>query len=411
MIDLLLATLRSLRAHALRFSLTSLGIVWGAMMLVFLSAMMEGIDRHFKVELEEVGPKIVVLWPGAVLKNRVGERGARLVEVEEDDLASMQALRIVEDVAPDILLWNQIVRAGPRTKLLAVNGGSERTQAIRNFEVAEGRFLTPTDVERGSRVAFLGTEAAERLFGRAPAVGRTIQIESVSFRVIGVSVAKGDQLVHVNGTDDTLVIIPWTTARRWLERGDHFEQVIFAPPSKEASFTAVDHTRELLALRHDFHPSIDTALSYLNFYEVMKDVYNVQMGLRIFLMAAGVITLLVGAMGVMNIMLVVVGERTVEIGLRKAVGATSRSIFVQFVAEAAAVCGISGVIGALLGIAMTQLLGGVSAPGTPTSSPPVLDPVTGIAIVTSLVVTGMVAGLLPALRAARVPPSEALRGL
>ncbi len=411
MLDLLESTLRSLRAHALRFSLTSLGIVWGAMMLVFLSATMEGVDRHFKRELEEVGPKIVILWPGSVLKNRVGERGARPVEVDEDDLGAVQSLRSVEHVAPDIILWSQIVRAGPRTKVLLVNGANERAMSIRNFEVAEGRFLSRTDVERGARVAFLGAESARRLFGREPVLGRTIQIEGVSFRVIGVAVPKGDQLVHVNGEDDTLVVIPWTTARRWLERGEYFEQVIFSAPTREGSFSAVDHSRELLALRHQFPPSVDTALSFLNFHEVMRDIYNVQLGLRIFLMAAGVITLLVGAMGVMNIMLVVIGERRVEIGLRKAVGASSRAVFVQFLAEAAAVCGLSGLLGALLGIGMTQLLGGVSPPGTPTSSPPVLDPVTLLAIVTSLVVTGMLAGLLPAVRAARVPPSEALRGL
>jgi putative ABC transport system permease protein len=409
--DLLSNTVRSLRAHALRFSLTSLGIVWGAMMLVFLSATMEGIDRHFRRELEEVGPKIILLWPGSVLKNRVGERGARPVEVDEDDVAAMQELRTVQDSAPDIVLWSQIVRAGGRTKLLLVNGTTERARRIRNFEVAEGRFLSPTDVERGSRVAFLGAEAATRLFGREPPLGRRIQVEGVSFRVIGVAQPKGDQLVHVNGKDDTLVMVPWTTARRWLERGEHFDQLIFAASTREDSFAAVDHSRQLLALRHDFPPSVDTALSFLNFHEILKDIYDVQLGLRIFLVAAGVITLLVGAMGVMNIMLVVIGERSVEIGLRKAVGARSRDIFLQFLAEAAAVCGLSGLLGALLGIGLTQLLGGVSPPGAPTSSPPVLDPVTLVAIVASLVATGMLAGLLPALRAARVPPSEALRGL
>jgi putative ABC transport system permease protein len=111
----------------------------------------------------------------------------------------------------------------------------------------------------------------------------------------------------------------------------------------------------------------------------------------------------------MNIMLVVVGERTQEIGLRKAVGASRRSIFVQFMAESLAVCGISGLLGAVLGIGLTQLLGGVSPPGTPTASPPVLDPFTLVAIVASLSAVGMVSGLLPALRASRISPSEALR--
>jgi putative ABC transport system permease protein len=410
-IDVFIDTLRTLRAHALRFGLTALGILWGAMMLTFLSSSLEGINRHFARELEEIGPKVVILWPGAVLKNRVGERGARAVELDIDDVERMDALESVEAIAPDVMLWSQIVRAGSRTKLLAVNGGSEMTREIRNFDIAEGRFLTATDVERNARVAFVGAEAAMRLFGNAPAIGRRILIESVPFRVVGVSVAKGDQLIGVNGRDDLVVMIPHTAANRWLNRQDHFEQVIFAPRTREESWAAIDHTRQVIALHHDFAPGVDTAISYLNFYEVLVDVYNIMSGLRIFLVAAGVITLLVGAIGVMNIMLVVVGERTQEIGLRKAVGASSRSIFVQFMAESSAVCGISGLLGAMLGIGLTQLLGGVSPPGAPTASPPVLDPFTLAAIVTSLTAVGVVAGLLPALRASRIPPSEALRAL
>jgi putative ABC transport system permease protein len=143
----------------------------------------------------------------------------------------------------------------------------------------------------------------------------------------------------------------------------------------------------------------------------MQIIHNLFFGLRIFLVSAGVITLLVGAVGVMNIMLVVVGERTKEIGLRKAVGATSRAVFVQFLVESAAVCGLSGVLGATLGVIVTQLVGGLAPPGSAAASPPVLDPVTLVAIVSALSLTGLVAGLVPALRAARVPPAEALRSV
>jgi putative ABC transport system permease protein len=408
-LDLLIGTARSLRAHGLRFGLTATGILWGATMLTFLSATLEGINRHFTRELEEIGPKVVILWPGAVLKNRVGERGARRVEVDEDDIDRMDALESVESIAPDILLWSQLVRAGSRTKLLTVNGGNEKTQEIRNFAIAEGRFLTTTDVERRARVAFIGAEAAERLFGNAPALGRRIAIESVSFRVIGVSVAKGDQLMGVNGKDDLSVIIPHTTATRWLVRQDHFDQVIFAPRTREESFDAIRHTRQLLALHHDFAPGADTAISYLNFYEVLVDVYNILTGLRIFLVAAGVITLMVGAVGVMNIMLVVVGERTREIGLRKAVGASGRAVFLQFLAEATAICGASGAVGAALGIGFTQLVAALSPPEGPYASTPILVPATAALIVGALVLVGIVAGVVPAVRAARVPPAEALR--
>jgi putative ABC transport system permease protein len=408
-VDLLLSTLHSLRAHAMRFGLTSVGIVWGAFMLTFLSATMEGFDRHYRRELEEVGPKLVVLWPGSILKNRVGERGARPVEVEDDDVDRLHRLHSVEDSSPSIVLWSQIVRAGRRTQLLLVNGANEQMLRLRNYEVAEGRFLTPTDLERSSRVAFLGAEAAERLFGHRPALGRTVQIESESFRVVGVAVPKGDQLMHLHGRDDRAVIIPYTTAQRRFVRTERLEEVFFSPVTREGSFDAVWHTRQLIALHHDFLPDLETALSYLNLYEVLVGIFGINTALRIFLIVAGVITLLVGAMGVMNIMLVVVGERTKEIGLRKAVGGTRRAIFVQFLAEAAVVCGVSGLLGAGLGVAATQTLGAVSPPGTPTASPPVLDPVTVIAVVASLVAVGIVAGIAPAVRAARVPPAEALR--
>ncbi len=407
--DLWTNTWRSLRAHKMRFALTSAGILWGAFMLTFLSGTMEGFDQHFRREIEEAGPKIVLMFPGSVLKNRVGERGARQVELENDDVERIAGLHSVEDTDHDLLMWSQVVRAGGRTKLLHVNGGNEGTARIRNMVVDQGRFLTATDVERARRVAFLGPTAAERLFGRLPAIGRNIQIESHSFRVIGVSVPKGEQLMHIHGKEDLTVIIPWTTAQRLFTKTERLYRMAFTPVTREESFDAVRHTRQLMGLHHGFDPNLRTALSFMNIYEALVDIYGMMVAIRIFLISAGVITLMVGAIGVMNIMLVVVGERTNEIGLRKAVGATRRAIFTQFLAEAAAVCGVSGTVGAVLGVLMTQLLGAVSPPGTPTASPPVLDPLTVIAVSTSLIAVGMMAGIAPAIRAARVPPAEALR--
>ncbi|MDJ0850218.1 MAG: ABC transporter permease [Myxococcota bacterium] len=409
MLDVLLSTLRSLRAHALRFTLTSLGIVWGAFLLTFLTSAMEGVDGHFTRELEEAGPKLVILWPGSVIKKRVGERGARLVEVEDEDVARLQEIVAVEDAAPDIVLWNQILRANGRTKLSAVNGVGPRSARIRNLVPGEGRFISPLDVERSARVAYLGAVTAERLFGGLPPVGRTIQIESVRFRVIGVNEAKGDQMIGVTGWDDWNAFIPWSTAQRWLTRTEQLGQVVFAPTTRDESWQAIGHVREVMSLHHDFPPDLDTALSFFNVHDVLQIVHTLFFGFRIFLVSAGLITLLVGAVGVMNIMLVIVGERTNEIGLRKAVGAPSRSIFLQFLAESSAVCGLSGLIGALLGAGFTQLVAALSPAEGPFSSAPVLAPFTVTVIVGSLVVVGVVAGVVPAVRAARTPPAEALR--
>jgi putative ABC transport system permease protein len=408
-VDLLLSTWRSLRAHAVRFTLTSLGITWGAFVLTYLTASMQGFDAHFTRELEEAGPKVVLVWPGAVLKNRVGERGARTVEIENEDVGALAALGSIERAAPDFSLWSQIVRAEGRTKLFKVDGVSDVSASIRNLAPRDGRFFSRTDVERGARVAYLGAVAAERLFGGAPPVGRTLQIESITFRVIGVNLAKGDQMVGVNGWDDWAVFVPYTTAQRWLVRSETLGQVAFAPTTREGSWEAVRNTREVLGLRHDFPPDLDTALSFFNVHELLQIVRQLFLGFRIFLVAAGGVTLLVGAIGVMNVMLVVVGERTHEIGLRKAVGATNRAIFLQFLTEAAAVCGVSGLIGALLGVGFTKLMARLVPENGPLSNVTVLDPFIISVMVIALVAVGVVAGVVPALRAARIPPAEALR--
>jgi putative ABC transport system permease protein len=407
--DVLLATLRSLRAHALRFFLTSLGIVWGAFLLTFLSSAMQGLDVHFTRELEEAGPKFVIAWPGTVVKHRVGERGARPVELESDDVERLEALASLEDAAPDLGIWSQVVRAGGRTKLFHVNAVSDRTARIRNLVPREGRFISPLDVERSARVAYVGAVAAERLFAGRPAVGRTLQIESLRFRVIGVNEPKGTQMIGVNGWDDWVVFVPYTTAQRWLIKEDTLSEIVFAPTTREGSWEAITHVREVVGLHHDFPPDLDTALSFFNVHDVLQIVHVLFLGFRIFLFSAGIITLIVGAVGVMNIMLVVVGERTREIGLRKAVGASSRAIFGQFLAEATAVCAASGILGAALGVGFTQFVAVTLPPESPFASTPVLAPSTAGLIVGALVIVGIVAGVVPAIRAARVPPAEALR--
>jgi putative ABC transport system permease protein len=304
---------------------------------------------------------------------------------------------------------SQIVRANGRTKLFTVNGVSDRSQVIRNLQPAQGRFITALDVERGARVAYLGAVAAERLFGHAPPIGGTVQIESIAFRVIGVNEAKGHQMIGINGWDDWVVFVPYTTVQRWLAQSDAVTEMVFAPMTREMSWDAIRNVREVIGLHHDFAPDLDTALSFFNVHDILQMVHTIFLGFRIFLVAAGGITLLVGAIGVMNIMLVVVGERTNEIGLRKAVGASSRSIFLQFVAEAGAVCGLSGLLGALLGIGFTHLIASLAPPDGPFGSPPILDPFVIAVIVSALVGVGIVAGVMPAARAARIPPAEALR--
>jgi putative ABC transport system permease protein len=409
--DLLLAVWQSLRAHSLRFALTSLGIVWGAFMLTYLSASAEGTERHFSRVMQKAGPKIVYMGGGSILKQRVGERGARLVELEREDSQRVGEILLVEDASPMIDLWNEMVRSGSRTKLLHVQGVSARAEVMRNFQAETGRFFSPIEVERGTRVAFLGARAAERLFGAAPAVSRRLQIGGTSFRVVGVAREKGAEIINSMNPDDLKILVPYTAAQRWLTRSDVLPEIAFTPLTREESWDAIRRVRETLARHHQFHPDLETALWFFNIQEPLQMVAGMQMALRLFLLVAGITTLLVGAVGVMNIMLVVVGERTNEIGLRKAVGATGRAIFLQFFAEATSVCLVSGFAGAAAGVGMAQVMARLVPPDSPFASVPVIDPVTVVAITAGLVLVGMVAGVAPALRAAQVPPADALRAV
>lgn len=409
--DLVRETLRSLRAHAFRFGLTSTGIVWGTLMLTYLTATTTGAQRHFTEQVEKVGERIVWLFPGSVAKQNVGERGARRVELELEDVTRAETLESVRRADPNLAMFSSIVRATPRTRLLTVFGVTTGGQRIRNFAVESGRFVDESDVRSGARVAFLGAEAATRLFGRAPAVGRTIQIESIRFRVVGVAKRKGAQLVHISGRDDEAVLVPIGAMQRWLEKEDRVEVMVVEPASVGASFGVRAQVRQLVGLHQGFDPRAEAALSEFNIQDAIGLVRAVFDGLHLFLYAASAVTLFVGAVGVMNIMLVVVGERRREIGLRKAVGATRRAIFVQFLAEAAAVATAAGALGAGLGLGLVQVLATGLAPDDPGSSPPIVDPVTAAVIACALAGTAIAASVVPALRAARVSPAESLRDL
>ena len=192
-------------------------------------------------------------------------------------------------------------------------------------------------------------------------------------------------------------------------RGDVVDSVVFAPLHRRQGDHAITRIRELVGLHHGFDPSLDTALSFVNIHEVLQIIDALFFGMSLFMLAAGLVTLAVGAVGVMNIMLVVVGERTREIGLRKAVGAPSRAIFLAFLSEATAVCVISGGMGTAMGCAASWYVAAYPPPGRDYGSPPVVDPTIVAALVVTLVVVGIVAGALPAWRASRIAPAEALR--
>ena len=409
MIDLLRDTVRSLRAHAFRFGLTSLGIAWGAAMLTYLSASADGYDRHFERQLDKLGQRIVFLFPGVATKQHVGQRSARPVELKREDVERIADLQAVERAAPNLWLGPRVMRAGGRTKLVFTYGASEDTTAVRNFAVEHGRELSRRDVDLGLNVMLLGARAARRLFGAAPALGRTVHVDGIPFEVVGVMQPKGDQLLYIGPGDDEVALIPFTTARTWFTRTDVLDQVIFSPLTREGSWEAVRLVRAIIGRSHGFGQDDEAAMGYFNIQEVVNLVRGLLLALRVFLTAASLITLAVGAVGVMNNMLVMVSERTREIGLRKAVGAANRAIFVEILAETLTVTVLAGLLGVGLGwLAVAASASAVT--GTETlRAAPLLQPGRVFLVFAMLVGVGLVTSLLPALRAMRIDPAVALR--
>lgn len=408
-LDLWRESLRSLRAHALRFALTGLGMVWGVAMLIFLLAAVDGFEANFDRQLDKIGQRAVFLFPGTVTRTAVGQRDARPVKLENVDLDRLDELAGITRAAAHVPIGARLLRASGRSKLVWTYGVSATTAEIRGFEVARGRGVGPRDVATDARIVFLGATVATRLFGTRDAVGRTVHIDGIPFTVVGVSVPKHDQILYIGPADDEMALIPITTAQRRFIHDDVVSQVVFEPTTRAGSWDATLSARGLLGFHHSFQTEDRGAMDDFNLEEVRQLVAPLHLGVRLFLTAASLITLCVGAVGVMNIMLVVVSERTKEIGLRKSVGGSNGAIFAQFLAETMLVCLAAGTAGALLGILGVRILAHVVGEGSVVNAPPLLLPERVGLVMLSLVGIGIAAGILPAARAARIDPAVSLR--
>jgi putative ABC transport system permease protein len=409
LLDLAHATWRNVWAHKSRFGLTALGIAWGAMMLTYLSATADGYDQHFERQLDKLGQRIVFLFPGVATKPHVGQRGARHVELEREDVDRIARLHAVERVAPNLWLGPRVLRAAGRTKLVHVYGGSEETAALRGFELAEGRFITRRDVDLARNVVMLGPRAARRLFGSERAVGGAVHVDGIPFEVIGVARPKGDQLLFMGPPDDEIAYVPFSTARTWFTRSDVLEQIAFASRTREGSWAAVDLVRATLGRHHGFRQKDDAAMGYFNVQEPVDIVHGLLLALRVFLGAASFVTLIAGAVGVMNIMLVMVAERTREIGLQKAIGASNRRVFAEVVAETLLVTMVAGCLGVLVAWLGVTLSARGIAPGQTMQAVPVLELRRVVTTLATLVGVALLSAVLPAVRAIRTDPAAALR--
>ena len=394
---------KTLAVNRLRSSLTMLGIIIGNASVIAMVGLGQGAQRFINAQLETLGPNVLFVIPGTRETRQLGALNRPRTLVLADAQAIAEQVPAVTGVAPEASA-RQLVSVGNRNANVNVVGTNPDFLTVRSFEVASGRFLSDLDLTRNAQVAVLGNTLKGRLFENQPALGQTLRIGGVTFDVIGILEKKGSNL----GLDyDDAVLIPLTTqASRLpgLERSPYGIQVAFITVSardRPSMATAEFQITNLLRLRHAITDEDDF---YISSQDTLLSIANTITGaLTLMLAAIASISLLVGGIGIMNIMLVSVRERTQEIGLRKAIGATQADILGQFLIEATILAAAGGVVGTGLGVGGVLLLAAL----TPFDA--------GISLAAILLAVGVSGGIglffgvVPARQAARLDPIVALR--
>ncbi len=410
LLDIVRQSLSTLWAHKLRSFLTMFGIAWGVGSLLLLVGLGEGFRSGQERQLRTLGQNIMFMFPGRIpAVEGSTQSGQTYYFTYADYSAIRQQAKFVGAVSA--VLNREDIRAV--SDYGSTNGqvfgvASDYNQ-IRNVPISPGRWFNDEDNAERRRVAVVGWEMLKNMFPGRPAVGSTILLKGISFDVIGVVDKVGRD--GNNGTN-ARIFIPIETMRNLFRltkanSEDAISFINYAPIRKDLHIEAKNEIHQIIASRHGFDPKLEDAFEDWDTIENMQRVAKIFDSMDWFLGVVGVVTLGLGAIGIINIMLVSVSERTKEIGLRKALGATHKNILTQFFVEGAFLTAFSGGIGLALATGFVTLLAMLPAPeGFDT---PRIIPASALAAIGSLAIAGISAGLYPARKAALMEPVEALR--
>jgi putative ABC transport system permease protein len=404
----------ALRRNPARSLLTMLGIVWGIVSVTILIAYGSSFRSVLVYTFDAFGKGAVVAWPGTTSEQAGGERAGKRVRFEKEDLdAIKQEDTYIRQACRESVQFLGISHEAALAST-AIRGVCPEYGEMRNELPSEGRWISPEDEVERRRVVFLGARLREKIFGTHPAVDETVQINGLRFTVIGTMERKFQDSNYFT-SDDESAFIPFSTAGDvWNTR--YASVIVFVPIGPRFERAAIEQLRQTLAKRQRFSPNDKRAIQVFGREEFRPVIDGITIGLQALLMFIGALTLGIGGVGVMNIMLVSVDERTREIGLRRALGARRYHIRLQFLAEALALTLLGGLIGLLVARGITVLVGTLPFLG------PAYEDTSGKvdihltislgtlgASMSILVLVGVLSGLIPALRAARLRPVEALR--
>ena len=398
----------SIRANKLRSALTMLGVIFGVGAVIAAVSMTQGARRATLEQFASAGTNQLTIRPGFAGRGPVASgMGSAVTLTQSDAYAMVELIPEVTAVAPEVNTRQQ-VEAGSENTNTRVIGTSTEAEVVSNYEMVEGRFFTQEDVDRRRKVAVLGATVVEALFGAGePVAGERVKINGTSFEVLGQYKPKG---TGGFGDPDDQVIIPISTAIYRIVGGtegsttsrETVSTIIVRITNMEASQRAQAAIKELLRQRHGLKPGEDDDFRIFSVADLVAGAQQASATMTLLFGSVAAVSLIVGGIGIMNIMLVSVTERTREIGLRKAIGATPSDIMLQFLIEALSLSLAGGFLGVALGV-MVSYLARRFGLNTDISMPWVILAFSFAAAV------GIVFGMLPARKAARLNPVEAIR--
>ena len=389
----------SLIANKMRSILTMLGIIIGVAAVIALVSIGNGVKQDIQNSISSLGSNLLMVMPGAPRTPGVRPSAGSMKSLKVSDYEAISKLDGVRAASP-MTNGSYVVIYQNKNWTTSVSGVSYNYLDVNNWSMKSGRFLSEKNVQNRERVAVVGKTVVKNLFGDEDPVGAEIRVKNIPFRIIGVLNSRGSGAMG-NDQDD-MVIIPYTTAMERVEGVDYLRMIYVVGKDENGIDRLQSDIENLLRVRHGIKDTNLDDFNIQNMNSIMETMEETTGTLTLFLGAVAAISLVVGGIGIMNIMLVSVTERTREIGVRKALGATYSVIVTQFLIEAVVISLMGGIIGIILGIGSSKLIGMASGMSTVISVPTIV-----MSFAFSMAI-GLIFGIYPARKAAKLNPIDAL---